>query len=82
MTYRAPVGANNNDKGVFLHVLADALGSVVVLVSASIIWLSDWQYRSTLLLLLLLLPSVGSTGNQAIVVNHVSLPMHNVYVGP
>ena len=80
MTYRAPVGAINNDKGVFLHVLADALGSVVVLVSASIIWLSDWQYRSTLLLLLL--PSVGSTGNQAIVVNHVSLPMHNVYVGP
>ena len=36
---------HRNDQGVFLHVLADALGSVVVLVSAAIIWLSDWQYR-------------------------------------
>merc|ERR1719397_2302027 len=33
-------GAQMNITGVFLHVLADALGSVVVLVSASIIWLS------------------------------------------
>ena len=34
-----------NMKGVFLHVLADALGSVVVIISALIIWLTDWQYR-------------------------------------
>ena len=32
-------------KGVFLHVLADALGSVVVIISALIIWLTDWEYR-------------------------------------
>ena len=31
--------------GVFLHVLADALGSVVVIISALVIWLSDWEYR-------------------------------------
>lgn len=32
-------------KGVFLHVLADALGSVVVIISALIIWLTDWEYE-------------------------------------
>ena len=32
-------------KGVFLHVLADALGSIVVIISALIIWLTDWEYR-------------------------------------
>ena len=34
-----------NMKGVFLHVLADALGSVVVIISALIIWLTDWEYE-------------------------------------
>lgn len=34
-----------NMRGVFLHVLADALGSVVVIVSALIMWLSDWEYK-------------------------------------
>jgi Co/Zn/Cd efflux system component len=34
-----------NMRGVFLHVLADALGSVVVIVSAIIIWQTDWEYK-------------------------------------
>ena len=34
-----------NITGVFLHVLADALGSVVVVISAAVIWLTDWEYR-------------------------------------
>ena len=34
-----------NMKGVFLHVLADALGSLVVVLSATVIWLTDWTYR-------------------------------------
>ena len=34
-----------NVKGVFLHVMADALGSVVVLISAAVIWLTDWEYK-------------------------------------
>ncbi len=34
-----------NMRGVFLHVLADALGSVVVIISALIMWLSDWEYK-------------------------------------
>lgn len=35
-----------NMRGVFLHVLGDALGSVVVIVSALIIWFADgdWKY--------------------------------------
>lgn len=31
-----------NMRGVFLHVMADALGSVIVCISASIIYFTDW----------------------------------------
>ncbi|UYV78290.1 hypothetical protein LAZ67_16000864 [Cordylochernes scorpioides] len=34
-----------NMRGVFLHVLTDALGSVIVLVSALIIWKTDWAFK-------------------------------------
>ena len=34
-----------NMRGVFLHVMADALGSVVVIISAIIIWQTDWEYK-------------------------------------
>ncbi|KAL8584818.1 hypothetical protein ACOMHN_037523 [Nucella lapillus] len=34
-----------NMKGVFLHVLGDALGSVVVIISSLTIWLADGQWR-------------------------------------
>lgn len=34
-----------NMRGVFLHVLSDALGSVIVIVSALIVWLTKWEYR-------------------------------------
>jgi zinc transporter 1 len=37
-----------NISGVFLHVMADALGSVVVMISASVIWLTDWKYKDYL----------------------------------
>lgn len=33
--------AHLNMRGVFLHVLGDALGSVVVMISATIIWKVD-----------------------------------------
>lgn len=33
-------------RGVFLHVLGDALGSVVVIISALIIWFTDWEYEN------------------------------------
>ncbi|KAG8238171.1 hypothetical protein J437_LFUL018263 [Ladona fulva] len=34
-----------NMRGVFLHVLADALGSVIVICSAAVVWLTNWSYR-------------------------------------
>ena len=34
-----------NMRGVFLHVMADALGSVVVCISALIMWLTEWEYK-------------------------------------
>jgi len=38
-------GSQMNMRGVFLHVAADALGSVVVIISALIMWLTDWEYK-------------------------------------
>ncbi|XP_019621283.1 PREDICTED: zinc transporter 1-like [Branchiostoma belcheri] len=37
--------AQLNMRGVFLHVLGDALGSVVVMISATIIWQADGDWR-------------------------------------
>jgi len=34
-----------NMRGVFLHVMADALGSVVVIISAVIMWKTEWEYK-------------------------------------
>ena len=34
-----------NMRGVFLHVLGDALGSVIVIISALIIWLTNGEWR-------------------------------------
>jgi hypothetical protein len=38
-----------NMRGVFLHVLGDALGSVAVIISALLIWLTPWPFRYHLL---------------------------------
>jgi len=38
-------GSQMNMRGVFLHVAADALGSVVVIVSACIMSYTDWEYK-------------------------------------
>ncbi|KAI5305163.1 hypothetical protein KEM56_005121 [Ascosphaera pollenicola] len=41
-------GHNHGDlnmRGVFLHVLGDALGNVGVIAAALIIWLTDWNWR-------------------------------------
>lgn len=32
-------------RAAFLHVMGDALGSVVVIISALIIWLTEWEYK-------------------------------------
>lgn len=36
---------NMNMHGVFLHVLADALGSVIVIISALIVQYTDWAFN-------------------------------------
>ena len=63
-TAEPSVGEDLNIQGVFLHVMADALGSVVVMVSASVIWLTDWKYRDyldpLLSLVIVLLVSLSS----------------------
>lgn len=41
-------GHQMNISGVFLHVMADALGSVVVMISATVVWLTEWEYRDYL----------------------------------
>ena len=38
-------GGQMNMRGVFLHVMADALGSVIVIISALVMWLTDWEYK-------------------------------------
>lgn len=38
-------GHDENVRGMFLHVLGDALGNVGVMASALIIWQSHWKYR-------------------------------------
>ena len=56
-----------NMRGVFLHVLADALGSVVVIVSALIMWFTEWEYKiyvdpALSLLLVCIMMKVGYKG--------------------
>lgn len=56
--------AHLNMRGVFLHVLGDALGSVVVMISATIIWLveGDWTlYVDPALSLIIVLIICSST---------------------
>ena len=38
--------SNMNMRGVWLHVMADALGSVVVIISALVMWKTDWEYKN------------------------------------
>ena len=38
-------GSQMNMRGVFLHVMGDALGSVVVIISALIMWRTEWEYK-------------------------------------
>jgi len=42
---RRQTHANMNMKGIFLHVLGDALGSLGVIVSALVIWLTSFKER-------------------------------------
>ena len=77
-----PSGEELNIQGVFLHVMADALGSVVVLVSASVIWLTDWEYKDyldpvlSLLLVLLVCASTWPLLSQSALILLNCIPEH------
>ena len=75
-------GAQMNIQGVFLHLLADALGSVVVLISASVIWLTDWEYKDyldpllSLLIVILICISTWPLFRESIMILLNSTPAH------
>ncbi|KAK3865168.1 hypothetical protein Pcinc_029211 [Petrolisthes cinctipes] len=43
-TNRHNSASQMNMRGVFLHVLSDAMGSVIVIISALVVWLTEWEY--------------------------------------
>ncbi|XP_076394791.1 solute carrier family 30 member 1 isoform X2 [Megachile rotundata] len=71
-----------NMRGVFLHVLSDALGSVIVIVSALIVWLTKWEYRFyidpalSLLLVILILRSVWPLLQESALILLQTVPTH------
>ena len=75
-------GQQLNIQGVFLHVLADALGSVVVLISASVIWLTDWEYKDyldpvlSLVIVLLICVSTWPLLRESVFILLNSIPGH------
>merc|ERR1712024_20707 len=75
-------GEELNIQGVFLHVPADALGSVVVLVSASVIWLTDWEYKDyldpvlSLVIVLLICASTWPLLRESVFILLNSIPAH------
>lgn len=75
--------SNMNMRGVFLHVMADALGSVIVIISALIMWLvkdQPWtQYVDpglSLLLVLLILRSVWPLLIESALILLQTVPTH------
>eukprot|EP00096_Caligus_rogercresseyi_P000019 TRINITY_DN1006_c0_g1_i3.p1 TRINITY_DN1006_c0_g1~~TRINITY_DN1006_c0_g1_i3.p1 ORF type:complete len:317 (-),score=106.94 TRINITY_DN1006_c0_g1_i3:852-1802(-) len=71
-----------NMRGVFLHVLADALGSVVVIISALIMWLTEWEYKLyvdpglSLLLVILMMHSVWPLLIESAMILLQTVPTH------
>ncbi|XP_014215267.1 zinc/cadmium resistance protein [Copidosoma floridanum] len=71
-----------NMRGVFLHVLSDALGSVIVIISALIVWLTQWKYKFyidpalSLLLVMLILKSVWPLLQESALILLQTVPTH------
>ncbi|XP_060532436.1 proton-coupled zinc antiporter SLC30A1 isoform X2 [Cylas formicarius] len=71
-----------NMRGVFLHVLSDALGSVIVIISALVFWLTDWRYKYyidpalSVLLVLLILRSVWPLLRDSALILLQTVPTH------
>lgn len=71
-----------NMRGVFLHVMADALGSVIVIISAVIMWQTNWQYKNyvdpalSLVLVILILRSVWPLLMESALILLQTVPTH------
>lgn len=71
-----------NMRGVFLHILSDALGSVIVICSATIFLLTDWEYKYyidpalSILLVLLILHSVWPLLRDSALILLQTVPTH------
>lgn len=80
---RSPVEPGHlNMKGIFLHVLADALGSVIVVVSALVIWLTDWAWKLyvdpalSVVMVAIILRSVWPLLRESSLILLQTVPMH------
>ncbi|XP_046395384.1 zinc/cadmium resistance protein [Ischnura elegans] len=71
-----------NMRGVFLHVLADALGSVIVICSAAVVWLTNWSYKYyidpalSVLMVILILRSVWPLLQESALILLQTVPTH------
>ncbi|XP_055846107.1 uncharacterized protein LOC129912041 isoform X2 [Episyrphus balteatus] len=71
-----------NMRGAFLHVLSDALGSVIVVLSALIVWKTNWKYRFymdpalSIVLVLLILRSVWPLLRESALILLQTVPTH------
>ncbi|OWR48152.1 hypothetical protein KGM_205618 [Danaus plexippus plexippus] len=73
---------NLNMKGVFLHVLSDALGSLIVVSSALVVWLTEWRYKYyidpalSIVLVILILASVWPLLRESALILLQTVPTH------
>ncbi|CAG0878940.1 unnamed protein product [Darwinula stevensoni] len=80
--YSKTSASQMNMRGVFLHVFADALGSVIVIVSAAIIWQTDWKYRFyldpalSILMVILIMKSVWPLLVESAMILLQTVPTH------
>lgn len=78
----ASTAGEMNMRGVFLHVLSDALGSVIVIISALIYWLTTWQYKDyidpalSIVLVILILQSVWPLLRESALILLQTVPTH------
>lgn len=71
-----------NMRGAFLHVLSDALGSIIVVISALIVWKTEWKYRYymdpalSIVLVCLILHSVWPLLRESALILLQTVPTH------
>lgn len=71
-----------NMRGAFLHVLSDALGSVIVIISAIVVWKTEWEYKFymdpalSIVLVILILHSVWPLLKESALILLQTVPTH------